>query len=203
MADALRDEVLLAYEMNGAPLPPQHGFPLRLVVPGWYGMAHVKWLHRDQLSSTEPFDGFQHAVAYRLRQRRRTTPGVPVTRIEPRALLVRRRGSPTSCPAPGSLRAGPVHAGGPGLVGVGPGDRRRGQRRRRRELGGRPSWSRRPGTAGLAAVDVAWDAAAGRLPCSRARAHDATGRSQPVDAPWNRGGFANNLVQRVPVLVIE
>jgi DMSO/TMAO reductase YedYZ molybdopterin-dependent catalytic subunit len=41
-ADARRDEVLLAYEMNGAPLPVQHGFPLRLVAPGWYGMAHVK-----------------------------------------------------------------------------------------------------------------------------------------------------------------
>src|SRR5262245_60401828 len=37
LAEALRDEVLLAYDMNGAPLPPQHGFPLRLVVPGWYG----------------------------------------------------------------------------------------------------------------------------------------------------------------------
>ena len=37
--EARRDEVLLAYAMNGAPLPPQHGFPLRLVVPGWYGMT--------------------------------------------------------------------------------------------------------------------------------------------------------------------
>ena len=35
---------LLAYDLNGAPLPPQHGFPLRLVVPGWYGMTNVKWL---------------------------------------------------------------------------------------------------------------------------------------------------------------
>src|SRR5712692_10768638 len=38
LADALRDEVLLAYAINGQPLPPQHGFPLRLIVPGWYGM---------------------------------------------------------------------------------------------------------------------------------------------------------------------
>src|SRR5262249_14765105 len=37
--EALREDVLLAYEMNGAPLPPQHGFPLRLIVPGWYGMT--------------------------------------------------------------------------------------------------------------------------------------------------------------------
>src|SRR6266571_1960155 len=42
--DALGDDVLLAYEINGQPLPPQHGFPLRLVVPGWYGMTNVKWL---------------------------------------------------------------------------------------------------------------------------------------------------------------
>src|SRR5688572_2600802 len=41
---AMRDEVLVAYAMNGAPLPPQHGAPLRLVVPRWYGMASVKWL---------------------------------------------------------------------------------------------------------------------------------------------------------------
>ena len=40
------EHALLVYEMNGAPLPPQHGFPLRLVVPGWYGMQNVKWLTR-------------------------------------------------------------------------------------------------------------------------------------------------------------
>src|SRR3972149_6023889 len=41
--EATRDEVLLAYEMNGRPLEPQHGFPLRLLVPGWYGMARGAW----------------------------------------------------------------------------------------------------------------------------------------------------------------
>ena len=45
--DALRDEVLLVYAVNGQPLPPQHGYPLRLIVPGWYGMTHVKWLRDD------------------------------------------------------------------------------------------------------------------------------------------------------------
>src|SRR3954467_5789338 len=44
IAEALRDDVLLAYAMNGRPLPPPHGFPLRLIVPEWYGMASVKWL---------------------------------------------------------------------------------------------------------------------------------------------------------------
>ena len=42
-------DALLAYEVNGVPLPPQHGFPLRLVVPGWYGMTSVKWIGRITL----------------------------------------------------------------------------------------------------------------------------------------------------------
>src|SRR3954451_19317092 len=56
---------LLAYEMNGAPLPPQHGFPLRLVVPDWYGMTNVKWLTRITVLE-QPFTGFQNAVGYRM-----------------------------------------------------------------------------------------------------------------------------------------
>jgi len=44
LQEALAPENLLAYEMNGEPLPPLHGFPLRLIAPGWYGVANVKWL---------------------------------------------------------------------------------------------------------------------------------------------------------------
>src|SRR5207249_3630657 len=47
--DALRDEVLLAYEMNGEPLTKEHGAPLRLIVPGWFGIAWVKWLTRIEV----------------------------------------------------------------------------------------------------------------------------------------------------------
>ena len=85
IADALRDEVLLAYEMNGAPLPPQHGFPLRLVVPGWYGMTSVKWLTRIT-AVREPFEGFQQ-LAYRYRQEPEDD-GTPVTRMDPRSLMI-------------------------------------------------------------------------------------------------------------------
>lgn len=46
VSDALHPEVLLCYEMNGEPLPHEHGFPVRLIVPGWYGIANVKWLSR-------------------------------------------------------------------------------------------------------------------------------------------------------------
>jgi DMSO/TMAO reductase YedYZ molybdopterin-dependent catalytic subunit len=52
LADAMHDDVLLCYEMNGAPLPAAHGFPLRLIAPGWYGIANVKWLERIEVRDT-------------------------------------------------------------------------------------------------------------------------------------------------------
>src|SRR5262249_5397317 len=86
LAEALRDEVLLAWEMNGEPLPPQHGYPLRLVVPGWYGMTSVKWLERIT-PIDRPFDGYQQANAYRLRAHE-DDGGLPIARMYPRALMV-------------------------------------------------------------------------------------------------------------------
>src|SRR4051794_8664519 len=85
VAEALRADALLVWGMNGAPLPPQHGAPLRLIIPGWYGMAHVKWLHRIE-ALERPFDGFQNATAYRLKVGAHED-GEPVTRIRPRALV--------------------------------------------------------------------------------------------------------------------
>lgn len=61
--DALARGALVAYAMNGAPLPAVHGFPARLVVPGGYGMASVKWLQRVILS-TERFEGYWQTIDY-------------------------------------------------------------------------------------------------------------------------------------------
>src|SRR3989442_11994178 len=72
--------------MIGLPLTPQHGFPLRLVVPGWYGMAQVNWLHSITLVD-EPFRGYQQEPAYHLASSDED-PGNPVTRILPRSLMV-------------------------------------------------------------------------------------------------------------------
>ncbi len=49
LQDALNPENLLCYRMNGGPLPPEHGFPVRLIAPGWYGVANVKWLTRIEV----------------------------------------------------------------------------------------------------------------------------------------------------------
>jgi sulfite oxidase len=62
---AMSGDVLLAYEMNGAPLPPVHGAPLRVVVPGYIGARSVKWLSTITVQD-EPSDNYFQAHAYRL-----------------------------------------------------------------------------------------------------------------------------------------
>lgn len=62
---AVSESTILAYEMNGSPLPADHGFPLRAVVAGWYGMDSVKWLTRIE-ATDQPFQGYfqqKHYVA--------------------------------------------------------------------------------------------------------------------------------------------
>jgi DMSO/TMAO reductase YedYZ molybdopterin-dependent catalytic subunit len=66
------DDVLLAYEMNGAELPPDHGFPVRLVVPGWVGIASIKWLGRLEVSARPLFSPW-NTTSYRM-----FGPGYPV-----------------------------------------------------------------------------------------------------------------------------
>jgi DMSO/TMAO reductase YedYZ molybdopterin-dependent catalytic subunit len=192
-------EVLVAYAMNGAPLPPQHGSPLRLVVPGWYGMAHVKWLREVAVTDT-PFTGFQQSVAYRLRQESAEA-GEPVTRIAPRALLVP-PGFPDFMSRARVLRPGPVPLEGRAWSGRAPVTRVEvstddGRTWHEAELapddGRRWAWRRWRFT---------WTATPGEHVLS-ARATDGAGHTQPLDQPWNRGGFVNNLVQRVPVLCLE
>lgn len=192
-------EVLVAYAMNGAPLPPQHGRPLRLVVPGWYGMAHVKWL-REVTVVDEPFTGFQQAVAYRLR-RHPEDEGEPVTRIAPRALLVP-PGFPDFMSRARVVRPGTVTLEGRAWSGRAAVTRVEvsadaGRTWQEAELepedGHRWAWRR---------WQHSWAAIPGEYVLS-ARATDADGHIQPLEQPWNRGGFANNLVQRVPVLCLD
>jgi DMSO/TMAO reductase YedYZ molybdopterin-dependent catalytic subunit len=85
---AMDADVLLAWEMNGEPLPPRHGHPLRLVVPGWYGVASVKWLTEIRVLDA-PFDGFFQRERYVYRGEAGVADGTPVTRMRVRALIAR------------------------------------------------------------------------------------------------------------------
>ncbi len=86
VVEARREEVLLAYEMNGQPLQPQHGCPLHLIVPGWYGVASVKWLAGIE-AVARPFQGYQMVRTYRYSQAA-DDPGEPMTLIRVRALMI-------------------------------------------------------------------------------------------------------------------
>jgi DMSO/TMAO reductase YedYZ molybdopterin-dependent catalytic subunit len=82
------EDVLVATEMNGSPLSAEHGAPARLVVPGWYGMAWVKWLCRVE-ARRDPFRGHFQATKYLYRSVRDGVPAVePVERVRVKSLLV-------------------------------------------------------------------------------------------------------------------
>jgi DMSO/TMAO reductase YedYZ molybdopterin-dependent catalytic subunit len=68
LLEKARRDVLLAYKMNGCDLPPEHGFPLRAIVPGWYAMASVKWLQRI-IVTDRPFTGYYQTIDYAYWQR--------------------------------------------------------------------------------------------------------------------------------------
>ena len=86
-----RADVLLAYKMNGNELPPQHGFPLRAVVPGWYAMASIKWLQRIIITD-RPFTGYYQTMDYAYWRRRGDIAELaPLTEIQIKAEI--------ACPA--------------------------------------------------------------------------------------------------------
>jgi DMSO/TMAO reductase YedYZ molybdopterin-dependent catalytic subunit len=194
VAEAQRPEPLLAWGLNGHVLPPQHGFPLRLVVPGWYGMSSVKWLASIEVLD-RPFDGYQNAQAYRLRASE-DDPGVAVTRMMPRALMAP-PGVPEFMSRRRHVEAGRVVVEGRAWSGWADVESV--------EFAVDGEW--RPATLGdrggphaWRAWSVEWEASPGEhvLAC---RCTDAAGNAQPDTPPWNVGGYANNAIQRVDVVV--
>ncbi|HEY8020978.1 MAG TPA: sulfite oxidase [Thermoanaerobaculia bacterium] len=201
LAKALSAEVLLAYEMNGAPLPPSHGAPLRALVPGFIGARSVKWLSRIELRET-PSENYFQRRAYRLfppAMRAETVDYEQGKMLEDLGI-----NSVICTPRPGEVVApGAVVVRGYAIAG--------GSRRVERvELsgdGGR-NWSpvelfpdRGPWSWRF------WRGALGLTPGSEhelvVRAWDSAGDGQPADpaAIWNFKGYMNNAWHRVRVSV--
>jgi sulfite oxidase len=189
---ALHPDTLLAWSIDDRPLPREHGYPLRLVVPGWYGMASVKWLARVHLIA-RPFDGFFQRKRYVYLQENGTPDGTPVTRMRVRAVIAR--------PAQGDrVAGGVVEVAGTAWSGYGP------VRRVEVSTDGGRSWA----DARLRVPDSPYACTAWRLewepprPGSYevvARATDAAGNRQPLEPVWNAQGYGNNVVHRVVVRV--
>lgn len=189
-------DAILAYEANGQPLPPQHGAPLRLIVPGWYGMASVKWLVRIA-ALTSRYQGLQQVQNYRFRQSAEEAGG-PVTAIRVRSLMTP-PGVPDWYTRSRWMEPGPVRIQGRAWSGGAPVERV--------EVAVDENWS--PATLEAPVGQYAWRgwyfdwrATPGHhaLAC---RATDADGERQPMSPEWNLSGFANNAVQRIEVVVGE
>ncbi len=196
-AEALGPDALLAYAINGSPLPPQHGAPLRLVIAGWYGMAHVKWLAAITALS-EPFEGYQNEVSYRIYDADGDA-GAPVTRIMPRSLTIP-PGIPDFLTRERFVEAAPCRLEGRAWSGWGA------VVRVEVSVDGGDSWhdaelDAQAGERAWRGWHYDWSSPhrGSHVICSRAT--DAAGNVQPVEPPWNLKGFANNEVERLRVTV--
>ena len=195
LQEAMSDDVLLAWAMNGQPLAPQHGAPLRLVVPGWFGMASVKWLARIELLD-RTFDGYQQRTGYRYKKREGED-GIPVRHMKVKSLIAP-PGIPDWYTGRRLVDAGRVAVEGRAWTGAGlavnsvqfgvDGEWRDADVEKQ---DGRFAWQR---------WHCEWDAKPGEyeLAC---RATDAEGAKQPDGPDWNIGGMGNNALHRMGVTV--
>jgi len=182
--EALRDDVLLALSMNGKPLTPDHGFPLRLVVPGWYGMASVKWITRIDLI-TKPYDGYFQTKRYVYEHKKEVT---PVDQMLVNSFI--------TVPADGAQTSRKIKVSGWAWSGHGA------ITNVEVSIEGGKGWHE----AEIAKSDspYAWTPWSidltvpypGRF-VVRSRATDASGATQPNRIEWNRLGYGNNAIRHI------
>jgi sulfite oxidase len=190
-----RPEVLLAWGMNGQPLPPVHGAPLRVIVPGYIGARSVKWLERIEVRST-PWPGYFQHVAYRLLSEDATPApgaGMPLGLVALNADIL--------SPADGeTVAAGPVEASGYAFAG--------GERHVARvdvSIDGGANWSQAELLEDLGRwAWRRWRITLGLVPGEHeilVRAWDSSAATQPEDeaALWNPKGYVNNARPRIRV----
>jgi DMSO/TMAO reductase YedYZ molybdopterin-dependent catalytic subunit len=201
MAKALHPATLLAYEMNGEALPVEHGFPLRLVVPGWAGDSWIKWVTSITVLNRE-HDGFWMARAYR-HPGRPVEPGVPiapeqmqsVTSLRVKSIILEPLDGASGSGKPMTIRgaawsgdAGPVRSVEVS-VDAGRTWTQASMRRDQRTDFGWRLWEYR------------WTPPRDAYYTILARARDAAGNIQPLEQEWNPSGYLWNVVPRVNVNV--
>ncbi len=185
-------DVLLAYAMNGESLPVQHGYPLRLVVPGWYGVASVKWLTDIEVID-RPFDGFFQADRYWYEwEQNGPMRREPVTVQRVRALIT--EPEPQEEVQPGELTVRGVAWSGSAAIA-----------RVDVSLGSGP-WQQARMVGEASRHGWQWWELQTRLDqpgdvVLRARATDFAGHTQPEEPAWNRLGYGNNAIQELPIRV--
>jgi DMSO/TMAO reductase YedYZ molybdopterin-dependent catalytic subunit len=189
------DDVLLAWAMNGETLTPTHGFPLRAVVPGWYGMASVKWLSEINVTAT-PFHGYYQTVDYAYWQRGVGEPSlVPITELQIKAQIARPGPAETVPASKPYLVRGAAWSSGAEIVRVelSPDGGRNWHETRLSEKSDPCAWR-------LWEYEWQVPAARGQV-VLLVRATDAKGRTQPTARDPDRGGYLINEVLGIGVFV--
>jgi DMSO/TMAO reductase YedYZ molybdopterin-dependent catalytic subunit len=200
--DHARDgEVMLAYLMNGEQLPLLNGFPLRLIVPGWYSTYWVKMLNDIEILNA-PDDNYWMKTAYRIPDTPHASvkPGesgfatVPINRMAPRSFFTNLTNGATVKPGTPLPVRGIAFGGDCGVAKV--------------ELSGDGG-----GTWGAAALGPdegsygfrRWSAEAAAPPSGTltllARCTNVNGEAQPAEPNWNPGGFMRNVIESVRLVV--
>jgi sulfite oxidase len=195
---ALDPDTMLAYEMNGEALPLEHGFPLRMIVPGWASDSWVKWLEHVEVLDHE-FEGFWMKTAYR-HPAHPVEPGaavdpkemIPVTDLNVKSVI--------ATPAAGWIKPGRSRISGTAWSNTSP------VTRVDVSIDGGDTW--KPAKLGKDKGQYAWrlwqldwEAKLGEQRTLLARATDAAGQTQPLAGQWNPSGYLWNAVQRVDVEV--
>ena len=191
LSKALHPETLLATSMNGEPLPPRYGAPVRLVVPGWFGMASVKWLRRIEVL-TAPYAGHFQTRRYVYHDGQSAT---PVTHMRVKSLIVD--------PTPGAVIAigrtriwgwawsgeGPITA-----VDVSEGNQSVWHPARLEPPMSTSAWTR---------WEIELDLQGPGTCVLRSRARDAAGNVQPERVQWNALGYGNNAIRAMTLRLVS
>lgn len=186
-------DVLLAYKMNNAELPPEHGFPVRAIVPGWFAVASIKWLQRI-IVTDKPFNGYYQTLDYAFWTRDGDNARLtPLSKLEIKAQIAQPKTGDT-IPANANVR---IH----GAAWTGSGEITKVEL----STNGGSSWAAaklvgdsKPGAWRLWEFDWKTPSNAGKAVLT-ARATDSTGQTQPLDRDWDRGTYMINHLLPIEV----
>jgi len=187
-----RADVLLAYQMNDVDLPPEHGFPVRAIVPGWYAMASIKWLQRIVVTD-RPFNGYYQTLDYAFWKNGEL---VPLREMKTKAQIAR--------PAPGEVVPANSLVRVHGAAWTGEGEISRVELTS--DAGSTWNCARLLGEAQANAWrlwEFDWHTPPGGRVTLVARAFDSHGQTQPAERDWNRGTYMINHLLPITVDVVN
>jgi DMSO/TMAO reductase YedYZ molybdopterin-dependent catalytic subunit len=197
---ALAEDTLLAYAMNGDILPIDHGFPIRVLVPGWVGIAHIKWVGSLQVSETPLFSEYNTKKYVLIGRDYPVSEDLKPQGVMGQILTSQKVKSAFELPWDGEISSGKRLIRGRSWSGEGKitkvevsmDDGKTWRTARLREPNITKAWVR---------WDLEWDARPGRYGL-RARAADDQGNTQPDKIPFNEEGYSHWAVVTHPLKVV-